>query len=445
MSPAEETIQKRFIQQVNVEGLFGQFDHNLSFGDRPPTNPNLFILYGENGTGKTTLLWLIYHLLNKEGRRGHRSYLARQQFKKIEVAFSDGLRISADRLTGDKGSFVLRVLRGDTETDRFAYEPNKEGKIPETIGDAAEHQQFMGRLPQFNFGFLPHDRSTRIDPARRNRTVSYARVALGEPEQLSPIRLSINTAIGTARRQAIRASNEGQLSVNAIYTELIRQIALVALTPPESGVDEARFRLMGRLQEQARLTHQYSKFGLISELPVEGLLETLKAMPPSRVSIVDKVLEPFLRGNEARLGALNALYIALTTAVETINALYLNKRISLHLDAGANISTSAGPLLPEQLSSGEQELLILFCEVISALRPDTIFFIDEPELSLNVSWQRVLLNALLRCAGGSTVQFVIATHSIELLANHRANVVRLSNKVATASASLELPTEDAGG
>ena len=168
-------------------------------------------------------------------------------------------------------------------------------------------------------------------------------------------------------------------------------------------------------------------------------------MPPDRFRIVDKVLEPFVRGNEARLEALNALYIALRTTVETLNSLYLNKQVTLHLERGVNISNAGGPLLAEQLSSGEQELLILFCEVISALRPDTILFIDEPELSLNVSWQRTLLDSLIKCASGSTVQFVIATHSIEMLAHHRANVVRLSNKVAGVIPPPLMPVEQTRG
>ncbi len=445
MSPVEETNQRRFIQRIYAEGLFGQFNHDLSFGDHHPRDPNLFIFYGENGTGKTTLLWIVYHLLNPETRRGHRTYLCRQKFKKIEVSFSDGIKLSAERQLGDIGSFVLRLFQGDIETTSFAYDASKDGKIPSSITDDEKHQQFSRQLPIFNFGFLPHDRSTRIDPARKSRATRYPRTVAGEPEELSPIRSSISHAIWIARRQALTASNQGQLSVNAIYTELIRQIALVELTPPESGGEEARYKLVGRLREQARLTEQYSKFGLISELQIDGLLETLKAMPPSRVSIVDKVLEPFLRGNEARLEALNPLYIALTTTVETINSLYLNKQISLHLDAGAIISTGSGPLLPEQLSSGEQELLILFCEVISALRPNTILFIDEPELSLNVSWQRALLKALLKCASGSTVQFVIATHSIELLANHRSNVVRLSNAVTTKTIPPVSSTEQVNG
>jgi ABC-type uncharacterized transport system ATPase subunit len=85
----------------------------------------------------------------------------------------------------------------------------------------------------------------------------------------------------------------------------------------------------------------------------------------------------------------------------------------VHLEKGLQISTQVGETLePDQLSSGEQELLILFCEVISALKPDTILFIDEPELSLNISWQKNLLDALLKCSSGSNVQFLIATHAM---------------------------------
>ena len=51
---------------------------------------------------------------------------------------------------------------------------------------------------------------------------------------------------------------------------------------------------------------------------------------------------------------------------------------------------------------------------------------DEPEISLNVKWQRRLVRALLDCIRGSRVQLVFATHSIELLAQHKTNVIKLS-------------------
>jgi predicted ATPase len=162
-------------------------------------------------------------------------------------------------------------------------------------------------------------------------------------------------------------------------------------------------------------------------LPVEGLLNTLQTISPDRLHLAIQILEPFLQGNEARFEALRILHTALTAMVESVNSLYLNKGISLHLEKGLQIFASNDQQLkPSQLSSGEQELLILFCEVIGNLKPQTILLIDEPELSLNVTWQKTLLNSLLKCASGIDLQFLVATHSIELLAHHRANVTRLS-------------------
>ena len=40
---------------------------------------------------------------------------------------------------------------------------------------------------------------------------------------------------------------------------------------------------------------------------------------------------------------------------------------------------------------------------------NTTIFIDEPELSLHVDWQRILFRMLM--SQGSTNQFIIATHS----------------------------------
>jgi len=428
-SPPQSPVP-RYIARIRVEGLFGQFDHDLVFRDGVPANPNLLILYGENGTGKTTLLWMLYHLLNRHPAEGHRSYLARQRFKRFFVRFTDGLQISAEREAARPGDFGMTLSQGQEQIAAYEYKADENGRVPPATRKDPEHSRFVEALPYFNFGFLPHDRLTvshEDGPQRRPPTLAPATPS----EESSPISSSIARAIGTARQRAIGASNQGQLTTNAIYTDLVQQIVHVDLTLPANGVEEKRLSLVQRLTHQARLAREYSRFGLSSELQIEGLVGTLQTMLPERLNIAAQVLEPFLLGNEARFAVLEPLHIALTTMVGTVNSMYLNKRISLHLEKGLQISTflTDEKLLPEQLSSGEQELLILFCEVISALSPSTVLFIDEPELSLNVSWQKNLLEALLKCGSGSSVQFVIATHSIELLTRYRSNVTRLSKTV----------------
>ena len=70
------------------------------------------------------------------------------------------------------------------------------------------------------------------------------------------------------------------------------------------------------------------------------------------------------------------------------------------------------------------------CNTLAARDQASILIIDEPEISLNVKWQRGLVQALLDCIRGSNVQMIFATHSIELLARHKQHVVKLVDMAA---------------
>jgi energy-coupling factor transporter ATP-binding protein EcfA2 len=83
------------------------------------------------------------------------------------------------------------------------------------------------------------------------------------------------------------------------------------------------------------------------------------------------------------------------------------------------------------LSSGEKQLLLLLCDTIAAREQPSIFIIDEPEISLNVKWQRRLITLLQDCIKGSRVQFFLATHSLELLTGHKEFVVKLKDNENT--------------
>jgi energy-coupling factor transporter ATP-binding protein EcfA2 len=120
--------------------------------------------------------------------------------------------------------------------------------------------------------------------------------------------------------------------------------------------------------------------------------------------------------------------------VESINSFYTDKSVTFDLRRGLRIRTALGKALkPAMLSSGERQLLLLFCNMVVAKQRPNIFIIDEPELSLNVKWQRQLVRSLLAVSRDSQMQFILATHSIELLTRHKEYVVEL-NQASTITA-----------
>jgi predicted ATPase len=75
----------------------------------------------------------------------------------------------------------------------------------------------------------------------------------------------------------------------------------------------------------------------------------------------------------------------------------------------------------DNLSSGEQSILGLLIKIIASDAEHATFLIDEPEISLHVSWQQKLPRILTLLSSHLNASFVVATHSPILIANAADN------------------------
>lgn len=76
------------------------------------------------------------------------------------------------------------------------------------------------------------------------------------------------------------------------------------------------------------------------------------------------------------------------------------------------VATKQGPLELSSLSSGEKQLLILLTEALLQKETPCIFLADEPELSLHIEWQRMIIPAIIDL--NPNAQVIAATHSPEV-------------------------------
>lgn len=67
------------------------------------------------------------------------------------------------------------------------------------------------------------------------------------------------------------------------------------------------------------------------------------------------------------------------------------------------------PILPENLSSGEKQILIILLTTLLQDRKEYILLLDEPEISLHIDWQRSLIKNIRQI--NPNCQIIIATHS----------------------------------
>lgn len=67
------------------------------------------------------------------------------------------------------------------------------------------------------------------------------------------------------------------------------------------------------------------------------------------------------------------------------------------------------PILPENLSSGEKQILIILLATLVQHRKKYILLMDEPEISLHIEWQRILIANIRQI--NPNCQIIIITHS----------------------------------
>ena len=85
----------------------------------------------------------------------------------------------------------------------------------------------------------------------------------------------------------------------------------------------------------------------------------------------------------------------------------------------------------ENFSSGEKQLFGFLCH--NAFSDDALMFLDEPELSLHVDYQRVILQLLV--LQGTPKQFFVATHSPFIYTKYPNSEINLEEKVNEAESS----------
>lgn len=72
-------------------------------------------------------------------------------------------------------------------------------------------------------------------------------------------------------------------------------------------------------------------------------------------------------------------------------------------------------LLPYQLSSGEKQILAILLTVLVEDNQSYVLFMDEPEVSLHIEWQKRLIDLCLEL--NPNVQIILTTHSPAVIMN----------------------------
>lgn len=101
-------------------------------------------------------------------------------------------------------------------------------------------------------------------------------------------------------------------------------------------------------------------------------------------------------------------------------------RLEVELNEGNSDKSVSFDL--SSLSSGEKQLFILMTESLLQKCIPHLFIADEPELSLHIGWQKLVIGELLEM--NPNAQIIVATHSPEIAGNYPNSVINMK-KITT--------------
>jgi ABC-type lipoprotein export system ATPase subunit len=452
-----ESLQLIF---ASVENLFGNLTHEI-----PLSNEGVTFIHGPNGSGKTATLNLVEAALKRDLVK-----LRSTWFGKLTLHFSNGLGIRIERQTNEIETtsapktaierqeittliFVRKVFdkskNSFIDKERKVIQPalyqeySRVAKSPRVTDQAVRLSRFIDQFLPFLERTGPRQWKTK----ETGQFLSYTDVLEMYGDQLpfllpqwvndicSKVKLSTikaqrllsisthSTSIGAETQQKV----EDSVNVNAAELSMRIGRAMAEATWSSQAKERSfpRRIILGdgiEKKSEAMLRQQYKDL----EEKIQGLVETGLYTETVAIELPKKKLTPthktivslYLTDMNEKLEKFDNLQAKLLAFREIIGAKLQRKEMIVDREKGYFFKTTNGnviELAPSALSSGEQHQIVMFYQLLFSTEKESLFLIDEPEISLHVEWQRQFLSDIQRVSKLMGHTFLVATHSPQII------------------------------
>lgn len=107
---------------------------------------------------------------------------------------------------------------------------------------------------------------------------------------------------------------------------------------------------------------------------------------------------------------------SLIVYMDILNNLFVNKSIGIN-EGGFLVATmdNGVPIPLDKLSSGEKQILVIFFVLLFHAEKGSLVMVDEPEMSLHISWQQQIGKTFIDIARLRSLHIIVATHSPQII------------------------------
>lgn len=426
------------VNEVKVVDLFGMFNHSIELH----REARITIIHGPNGFGKTVILRMLDGLFN-----ARYATLRAVPFREMAVSLEDGLTLTVRRQKAENARrkhvrLVFHATRGK-KSDVGTFQLDETDFPPDfpvsMIDDVIPQLNRIGAEEWIDVSTGQHLTLRDVFEQYADDLPQHFRDKQVAPQWLKQLQSSVDVhLIDTDRLRSSRPYDRRRASRRRAFSEL------AVLRYAEDLAD----RIRSKLAESAALSQSLDRTfparlmqrGLIPDLADDAIRQRLAQLEDKRsrlkaAGLLDKaddmgfqiagqsldahtkqVLSVYAQDVENKLAIFDDIAGKLALFEHLLNNHLLYKRISIDKDNGFAFTSFDGtPLMPADLSSGEQHELVLLYELLFKVTSESLILVDEPEISLHVAWQDQFLPDLQKIIGLSAFDVLIATHSPQII------------------------------
>lgn len=439
------------IEKLIIKGLYGYIDKTLSFND------DLTLLVGINGSGKTSILNIINWLL-----RPSMPNLCVTEFKTIQLFFQfkdEKYEILCKHnkttltytIKNEKEEYNPLVVRLETPASEIKNDDALKLNLIQSYSGLSPDQKekktwdLVSTFP--NPTVIGLDRNLYAEESEKifiEENIRGRIVKKSSIQNLSPLdrvkeivnreyrrkKNSILNLTSNLKNHLMLSTFAGSITIESFTSGIRHKLNITQIEGAEKRVNDY-FKNFEKKplsdEEQKTISNYFAQLKDITKQyqnnPDDGTVKLLYGLNASQFVKVTKLLREFEkfeadsnRALEQITNYINTLNFFLKDSAKKLLFKEDTAELSFHtLDKNGKIITEFKDI--KFLSSGEQQILILFSYIAFNSQDGKLFIIDEPELSLHIKWQEDFLNQLEKITPKGT-QLILATHS-PILANKK--------------------------
>lgn len=429
------------IKKLKIEKLHDYIDYDIEFND------DVTFLYGDNGCGKTTVLNIITSIIT-----GKVYELFKYQFNSIALKYSEQKSKSMKTIIIHKSdeyrTITINYNKENYEIEiqriRIMEERNEEINEIERYY-FSEYKVLSDIKNEFSYIYLPLNRNGSINNDTsfnfRRRLHRQATSASFYPD------MTIND-VTILIKEAYNRINFTLSKINESFSEELLKSFLDIENITNANQILAYANKLNPY-EISKIKNDYTdvlkaikKWDNITEEKItiffESLLDDVKnSMNENGFSIeilfklselikINSVIEKAERIEQSKLKVTQPLSNFLEAVNKFINIKTTKKEMCIDKEGQIYLRTPYKQRIDlQQLSSGEKQIVTFFAYLIFGLQNtnQSLFIVDEPELSLHLQWQRQFVDTLTEL--NPDVQLIFATHAPEIIGRHLDKAVKL--------------------